>query len=83
MRDGFVSTRSALLEVFALYRRREQEPDDILPFLPIFHSMLSAAVNPEGCTFKSLKVPVTDVECITSTTLKTLSKRGSQDNGRT
>lgn len=49
----------------------KRNPSDILPYLPIFRSHFSPlATSPHEMTLKTQKIPLADVECVTSTLVK-------------
>lgn len=71
MKEGTPGT-SPNLQVFEFGPvESKRNPSDILPYLPIFRSHFSRlATSPHDMMLKTIKVPLADVECVTSTLVK-------------
>ncbi|KAI9372100.1 armadillo-type protein [Aspergillus egyptiacus] len=58
-----------ILEIGKLSSKRH--PSEILPFLPAFrHFLKPLPTRAQDMTLKVLKIPVTDIECVTNTSVK-------------
>jgi len=68
--SGGATPSVQVLEIGTISTKRH--PSDILPFLPGFrHLLQSLPQRAAQMTLKTCKIPLTDVECLTNTMVKT------------
>lgn len=70
--EGAIGGHNPLLQVFEFGPLEpNRQPSDILPYLPIFRYLFAALPkSPADMMLKSRKVPLADLECVTSTMAK-------------
>lgn len=71
-REGMAPGPNLNLEVFEFGPiNGSRHPSDILPYLPAFRHLFSPlSTEPNEMVLKTYKIPLEDLECVTSTVLK-------------
>ena len=72
LREGVSKGLAPAIEVLSLGRKnRSREANDLLPYIPKFKTFFSSLPKEVAeMEFRTLRVPLSDVDCITKTTVK-------------
>lgn len=63
-RDGYISSKNLLLDIFAVSVSRKKQPFDLLPFLPQFRQYVPPITDICTQSIERVQIPVTDIECL-------------------
>lgn len=72
MKEGVTGGPIPSLNVFEIGPLESRRfPSDILPYMPVFREYFHPLpTSPENMVLKSCKVPIANLECVTSTTVR-------------
>jgi antiviral helicase SKI2 len=74
LRDGVTKGTAPTVQVLEIASNARRQPSDILPYLPEFAKLFAPLpCNLEELHLRTVLVPVSDIECITRTTIKVVA----------